>query len=95
MARAKTKQSLEDKVRSNNPGLVDAAGSMSVYELRTAIVKRALLYSQSKAAEKADVDLKQAKDEAKALAQPYRDDQKAAQQAIDYLGELLELRGGK
>lgn len=88
------KQTLEEKMAAIAPELLAAAESMSVAELRSAITERALLYSASKEAEKADPELSQAKDGVKELAAPYKEDQKAAQLVITYIGKLLEARNG-
>lgn len=94
----KAKQSPEDKARMVAPELVDAAGSMSVAELKTEIAKRAMLLSESKEAEKEDSDLAQAKESLKLLQQPYREDQKGAMAVIGWLSKVVEGRsegGGK
>ena len=89
----KTKQTPEDKARLAAPELADAAESMSVLELKAEIAKRAMLYSESKEAEAEDADLAQAKAEVKLLAEPYKQDQKAAQAVISWLTKLVESRG--
>jgi len=89
----KSKQSPEDKARVVAPELVDAAGSMSVAELKVEIAKRAMLLSESKEAEREDSDLQQAKETLKLLQQPYRDDQKGAMAVIAWLSKLVESRG--
>ncbi len=87
------KQSLEEKVLAIAPELVDAAQSMSIAELRSAITDRAMLYSASRDAEKSDHELTQAKDAVKELREPYAADQKAALTVIAWASALLESRG--
>lgn len=89
------KQTLEEKMAAIAPELLAAAEGMSVAELRSAITERALLYSASKEAERDDDVLSQAKNDVKALVAPYKEDQKAAQLVITYIGKLLESRDGK
>jgi len=89
---ARTKKSVQEKIREENPEFVEACKSLTLAELDNRLAGLAKDAESVDEARESDEKLANAKEEASSLGAPYRDAKKAIKLKTKYILELIKER---